>query len=174
MRDESNHTSEAAASRPRGPLSWLPKGALAILQEITRHLLKRPVVGIAAVARTEDGRLLLVRRADTGTWALPGGTLEWGERLSEAIPREVEEETGARWLRLGRVTGVYSRPDRDPRFHAVTVCVTAVVQGPARGPKNTLEIREARFFAPDEIPSELAMGMRDMIDDAAHDEVVLE
>ena len=62
-----------------------------------------------------------------GTWALPGGTLEWGEQLSRAIPREVEEETGARWLGLGRVTGVYSRPDRDPRFHAVTICVTAEV-----------------------------------------------
>ena len=148
------------------PLSWLPKGAFGILREITRHLLKRPVVGICAVARTADGRVLLVRRGDTGSWALPGGTLEWGEQLRPAIAREIEEETGATFESLGRVTGVYSRPDRDPRFHAVTVCVMATVREPIRGPKNLVEIREARLFAPDKVPDELGMGTRDMLDDA--------
>jgi len=76
------------------PLTRLPKGALGVLYEVSRHLLRRPVVGICAVPRTEDGRILLVRRTDTGTWALPGGTLEWGEQLSRALPREIEEETG--------------------------------------------------------------------------------
>jgi 8-oxo-dGTP diphosphatase len=144
----------------------LPRGALAILRELTRHLLRRPVVGICAVARTHDGRVLLIRRSDTGGWALPGGTLEWGERLSEAVPREIEEETGARWVRLERVSGIYSRPDRDPRFHAVTVCVVAEVAEPVRGPKNPLEIREARLFAPEAVPQDMSMGTRDMLDDA--------
>ena len=157
------------------PLSRLPKAIVGILHEITRHLLRRPVIGIAAVARNRDGHVLLVRRGDTGTWALPGGTLEWGETLSSALPREIEEETGARWLAVDRVTGVYSRPDRDPRFHAVTVCVIGTVEGPVRGPKNALEILEARLFAPEEIPATLAMGMRDMLDDALNGrQVVLE
>jgi 8-oxo-dGTP diphosphatase len=157
------------------PLARLPKGVLGILYEVARHVLRRPVVGIAAVARTEDGRILLVRRGDLGTWALPGGTLEWGETLSAALPREIEEETGARWIRLERVTGVYSRPDRDPRFHGVTVCVRGLVAEPVRGPKNPIEIAEARLFSPHELPPELAMGMRDMLDHALDDrEVVLE
>ena len=118
---------------------------------------------------------LLVRRGDTGTWALPGGTLEWGETLMAGLPRVIAEETGAKWLAFERVTGVYSRPDRDPRFHAVTICVVGRVAGPARGPKNKMEIREARFFAPDEVPQDLAMGQRDMLDDAlGGGEVVLE
>jgi 8-oxo-dGTP diphosphatase len=150
----------------RAPLSWLPKGAYAIVHEITRHLLRRPVVGVAAVARTSDGRILLVRRADTGTWALPGGTLEWGEELRAALPREIEEETGAQWVDFERVTGVYSRPDRDVRFHAVTVCVMIEVAEPVRGPKNPLEIREAKLFALEDVPAELANHMRDMLDDA--------
>lgn len=152
------------------PLGWLPQGAYAIVHEITRHLLKRPVVGVATVARTRDGRVLLVRRADTGTWALPGGTLEWGEELHKALPREIEEETGAQWVGHGRVTGVYSRPDRDLRFHAVTVVVTSEVAEPVRGPKNPLEIREAKLFEPDAIPDELAHGMRDMLDDALRED----
>lgn len=169
-------TAPAMADREGfAPLSRLPRGAVGILYEIARHLLRRPVVGIAAVARDERDHLLLVRRGDTGTWALPGGTLEWGETLTRALPREIAEETGADWLAFERVTGVYSRPDRDPRFHAVTVCVTGRVAGPARGPKNKVEIREARFFAPDEVPEELAMGMRDMLDAALDGrEVVLE
>src|SRR5262245_49079873 len=120
----------------------LPQHLSGILHEVTRHLLRRPVVGVCAVARTRDGRVLLVRRGDTGKWALPGGTLEWGETLSDALPREIEEEAGARVLRVGRVTGVYSRPDRDWRFHAVTVCVEADVGDEVHGPKNALEIRE--------------------------------
>lgn len=157
-------------------LAWLPKGAFGILKEILRHLLRRPVVGIAAVARSSDGRVLLVRRGDTGTWALPGGTLEWGEELRDALPRELAEETGATVLGIGEVTGIYSRPDRDPRFHAVTICVRAEVAEPLLGPKNRLEIREARFFEPDALPEQFAMGMRDMLDHGlgAETRVVLE
>jgi 8-oxo-dGTP diphosphatase len=162
-------------ARSFAPLTDLPAGVVGVMREILRHLLKRPIVGICAVARDERGRVLLVRRADTGTWALPGGTLEWGEELARALPREIEEETGATWVEMGRVTGIYSRPDRDPRFHAVTVCVTATVAEPVRGPKNPMEIREARLFELDEVPAGLAMGMRDMLDDAlAGGSVVLE
>src|ERR1043166_3419659 len=92
------------------------KGALTILKEAARHVLRHPVVGIAAAARTDDGRWLLIRRADTGTWALPGGTLEWGETLRIGLARELEEEAGVTSYELRRVVGVYSRPDRDPRF----------------------------------------------------------
>jgi len=156
---------------------WLPRHALGLVREVARHLLRRPVVGICAVARNAQGQILLVRRGDLGTWAMPGGTLEWGETLRAALTRELAEEAGARWLGPGRVTGVYSRPDRDPRFHAVTVCVLgAIADGLLAGPENRLEITEARLFAPSEIPHELALGMRDMLDDALADkgETVLE
>jgi len=105
------------------PLLRLPPAALGILREVGRHLLRRPVVGFALAARVPDGRWLLIRRADTGTWALVGGTLEWGETLREAIPRELMEEAGARVRSIGRLVGVFSHPDRDIRFHAVTVVV---------------------------------------------------
>jgi 8-oxo-dGTP diphosphatase len=153
-------------TRAFAPLAWLPAGLLGILREVTRHLLKRPVVGICAVARTRDGKVLLVRRGDTGTWALPGGTLEWGEVLRAALAREIAEETGAEVLGIGEVTGVYSRPDRDPRFHAVTICVAVLVAEPLGGPKNRVEIRDAQLFAPGALPAELAMGMRDMLNHA--------
>src|SRR5215510_10165917 len=100
------------------PLALLPKSVLALGKEVARHLLRRPVVAICAAAHTRDGRWLLIRRADTGTWALPGGTLEWGETLRSGIVRELEEEAGVTEVEIERVVGVFSRPDRDPRFHS--------------------------------------------------------
>jgi 8-oxo-dGTP diphosphatase len=141
-------------------------GASGIVREVARHLLRRPVVGSAAVARTPDQRILLIRRGDTGGWALPGGTLEWGETFEQSIRRELLEEAGVERVELGRLVGAYSRPDRDPRFHATTVVVEASIDPPAREPLNPLEITEVRLFEPTELPRELSHGMTLMLTDA--------
>ena len=159
------------------PMSRLgiPAGAFVLIKEVARHLLRRPVVGIAAAARTADGRWLLIRRADVGQWALPGGTLEWGETLRTSIVRELAEEAGVERCTVGRLVGVYSRPDRDPRMHGVTVVVECTNDAPTREPMNPLEIVEARLFRPSDLPATLAMGMRDMLDAAVRgDEPVVE
>ncbi|HEY1956805.1 MAG TPA: NUDIX domain-containing protein [Polyangiaceae bacterium] len=145
-------------------MKGIPRGAFVVVKEILRHVLRRPVVGIAVVARDEEGRFLLVRRADTGTWALPGGTLEWGERLRPCLVRELREETNAVPIGEPRLVGVYSEPSRDPRFHAVTVVAECRVSAPAPRPENPVEIHEARFFAEGDLPAEMAFGMHDMLD----------
>jgi 8-oxo-dGTP diphosphatase len=157
---------------PLGPLSLLPRSVLGLAREIGRHILRRPVVGLAVAAHTDDGRWLLIRRADTGTWALPGGTVEWGETLRSTFDRELEEEAGVTGAVFERVVGVYSRPDRDPRFHAVTVVVRARVTPPTTPPQNPLEIREARLFREDELPAPLAMQMDDLFAAARRDDPV--
>jgi len=144
----------------------IPRALFGLTKEVLRHLLRRPVVGVVAFARSTDGRILLIRRGDTGDWALPGGTLEWGETLRSALTREVAEETGARVQSLGRLIGVYSDPDRDHRFHAVTVVVDAEVSGAVEAPKNPLEILEVRYFTEAELPSNISYRMKEMLDDA--------
>jgi len=55
-----------------------------------------PLVGVGAVI-VKDGRVLLVQRGTEpalGRWSIPGGLIEVGEGLSEAVVREVREETG--------------------------------------------------------------------------------
>jgi 8-oxo-dGTP diphosphatase len=141
----------------------LVRGAFVLLKEAARHVLRRPVVGVAAAARTVDGRWLLVRRADTREWALPGGTLEWGETLRECLAREVLEEAGVERCDIGALVGVFSRPDRDPRFHGVTAVVRCEIDRPVRSPANPLEILEVRLFSEGELPPKLFMGMEDML-----------
>jgi ADP-ribose pyrophosphatase YjhB (NUDIX family) len=56
-----------------------------------------PVPCVGAVVHDRDGRLLLVRRGrppHAGLWSLPGGRVEAGETLAQAVVREVREETG--------------------------------------------------------------------------------
>ncbi len=146
-----------------GLFSRLPSGALTLVKEVARHVLRRPVVGVVVAAQAPDGRWLLIRRADTGRWALPGGTVEWGETLAETYPRELEEEAGVVCSTFERVVGVFSRPERDPRFHAITVVVRCQVEPPVKPPRNPLEILEARLFRDDELPDLSVMGMGEML-----------
>jgi len=141
----------------------IPRAAWVLIKDVARHVLRRPVVGICAAARTPDGRWLLIRRGDTGEWALPGGTVEWGETLRDTVVREVVEEAGVTRCTLGRLVGIYSRPDRDPRFHGITVVVECEVDEPSQPPVNPLEITEVRCFREDEIPATMAFGMQDML-----------
>ena len=67
--------------------------------------------------------VLIQRKYDPykGSWALPGGFVEWGETVESAVLREVKEETSLE-VELVALVGVYSDPDRDPRGHTVTIC----------------------------------------------------
>ena len=59
---------------------------------------------------SQSGKILLQKRADKGTWGLPGGALELGESALEALVREFYEETGVevRWKKLLNVYTKYS------------------------------------------------------------------
>jgi 8-oxo-dGTP pyrophosphatase MutT (NUDIX family) len=67
------------------------------------------VPSVFVVARWLGGRLLLVRRCDSGTWELPGGRVDIGETAVEAAVRETAEEAGVTVLVTGFV-GLFSDP----------------------------------------------------------------
>jgi mutator protein MutT len=76
-----------------------------------------PVVGVGGVA-VVDGRILMVRRGHgpaAGTWSVPGGRVEVGETLHEAVVREVVEETGIQVV-VERFLGFAERIADDHHF----------------------------------------------------------
>jgi 8-oxo-dGTP diphosphatase len=67
------------------------------------------VPSVFVAVRWIGGRLLLVRRCDSGTWELPGGRVDIGESAVDAAVRETAEETGIRVLVTG-FAGLFSDP----------------------------------------------------------------
>ncbi len=75
----------------------------------------------------DDFNFILIKRKNDpykGCWALPGGFVEYGESVETAAVREAKEETSID-VELKDLVNVYSKPDRDPRGHTITVAFTA-------------------------------------------------
>jgi ADP-ribose pyrophosphatase YjhB (NUDIX family) len=123
------------------------------VQTVLGIIFRHPVTGASVVPILPNGEIVLVRRQDNGKWALPGGMVDWGETIPTTIGRELAEETGLELIKIRRLVGVYSEPDRDPRLHSICILVEADVQGTLQ-PQDTLEIREVRAFSADALPME--------------------
>jgi 8-oxo-dGTP pyrophosphatase MutT (NUDIX family) len=65
--------------------------------------------GAGAFIRDDRGRVLLVRRADSGNWTLPGGMQDLGESITQTAVREVREETGLD-VEITGLIGIYTDP----------------------------------------------------------------
>ena len=109
---------------------------------------RRPLLGTTAIPILDDGSIVLVRRRDDGGWSLPGGLVDWGETVEQTLGRELREETGLTVIAIGRLVGVYSDRDRDPRMHSVCVAVEVRVSGTPQI-QDTLELSEIFAFPPD-------------------------
>lgn len=113
-----------------------------------------PFVGVGAII-VHEGRVVLIRRGQApllGEWSLPGGVLECGETLREAVAREAREETGLT-VEAGELLGVYERVTRDEaggvRYHYVLIDYLC---RPAGGElKAGTDAADVRWFAPEEL-----------------------
>ncbi|MCA1228650.1 NUDIX hydrolase [Saccharopolyspora sp. 6M] len=114
------------------------------MSEITGAHLTTDIVLIAH--HKHMPHVLLIRRGwdpFAGSWALPGGYVDQGERFAEAAARELREETGLHTANLTQV-GVFDDPDRDPRGRVVSVAFGALldhVPAPVAGD----DARDARW-----------------------------
>lgn len=132
--------------------------------------------GCAAIVwDSQRTKILLTRRSDNGRWCLPGGGLESGESASEAVEREVFEETGLR-VRAERLIGVYTSPDivieyaDGNRFQLVAMSFEAEIIGGE--PALSEETTEIGFFTPQEIEAmDLVEHHRQRIADAIANQV---
>ena len=145
-----------------------PEGGIRIEQDVERALGVRP--SVSALIFDRRGRLLLQQRSDGGQWGLPGGSVEIGESVTEAVIREVREETGLT-VSVRRLVGVYSEPRlqvvRYPSghvWHYVNVCFECAARS---GELTTCdETLALQYFAPGRLPATLLPNHRIRIRDA--------
>jgi len=112
----------------------------------------------------EDGKVLLIKRKRDpfkGRWALPGGFVNYNEKVEDAVVREVKEETNLE-TEIDYLFGVYSDPDRDPRGHTVSIVYVLKRRGGTLRGGDDAE--DARFFPLDELP-ELAFDHGKILSD---------
>ena len=109
------------------------------------------------------GIVLVERANEPRGFALPGGFVDEGEAVEDAAVREMREETSLD-VRLTGLLGVYSRPDRDPRRHTLSV----VYVGEARDAEALCagdDARAAAFYALDALPSPIVFDHAEIIED---------
>ncbi len=112
-----------------------------------------------------EGKIVLIKRMNEpykGYYALPGGIVEYGERVEDAVLREVEEETGIEG-EIYKLVGVYSDPGRDPRGHFVSICFVVLPKGGEL--RAGSDAKEVALFPLDSLPK-LAFDHEKMIKDA--------
>lgn len=116
-------------------------------------------VSVAAAIVADDGRVLAIQRRDNGAWEPPGGVLELGETIEAGLRREVHEETGLH-VEPERLTGVYKNMTRGIVALVFRCRVTAGAL------HTTDETKDARWLAPEEIPTLMTTAYAVRLQDA--------
>ncbi|MEI7645058.1 MAG: NUDIX domain-containing protein [Chloroflexales bacterium] len=125
------------------------------LRDRLRHMINPTTLGVRAVV-TRNDRLLMVRHRSGATpWSLPGGGVSRGENLAAAALREVREEGGCA-AQVEHLLGMYCQCDQGlNNYIAVFVCAATE---DTRPPVGDLEIVDAHFFLPQDLPATTEAG----------------
>lgn len=116
----------------------------------------RMVPAVTAVVRDRVGDILLQKRVDNQLWALPGGVIDIGETVAQAVLREVKEETGLD-VEITRLVGIYSDPHHVIEYsdgevrQQFSICFETAIRGGRLA--SSSESTEVRFFSINELDS---------------------
>lgn len=114
-----------------------------------RQQFKNPATTVDIIIEMDGGMVLIKRKNEPfkNKWALPGGFVEYGEQVEEAAIREAEEETGLK-IKLKKLLGVYSAPDRDPRGHTIScIFVAEKIGGSPLASTDAKEVKIVKYPA---------------------------
>src|SRR2546428_12862505 len=101
----------------------IPKtGYYAYRHSSSQNLKPVPVVAVDSIVKSRRGVVLVKRKFDPfkGYWSLPGGFVNYGEKVEDAVIRETREETGLK-VRVKKMVGIFDIVKRDPRWHVISI-----------------------------------------------------
>lgn len=104
------------------------KGVIGYLEYIIYKLENGPFTTVDAIIEIDSGIVIIERSNPPFGYALPGGFVDYGESLEQAVKREAKEETGLDITDLKQFH-TYSDPTRDPRFHTIGTVFIAKAKG---------------------------------------------
>ncbi|TFF20854.1 NUDIX domain-containing protein [Jiella endophytica] len=130
------------------------------------HLLSRPMtLGVRGAAFDGEGRIFLVRHTYLPGWYMPGGGVDPGETIEEALHRECAEEGNLRLAAPPELFAVYYNRAASKHDHVVFYRCDGVTQTEPKRPDR--EIAESGFFAPDDLPQGITDATRRRIEELA-------
>ena len=115
-------------------------------------------LGVRAVVLDGDGRVFLVQHSYIAGWHLPGGGVEFGETVGEALARELMEEGNIECTGTPELRGIYFNQHASRRDHVALFVVRDFRQTTAPVPNH--EIVAHGFFSPDALPPDTGAGTR--------------
>lgn len=117
-------------------------------------------IGVGAVVFRGDDILVIKRGKPPfeGQWSIPGGALEYGERLADAVTREVREETGLEIEILG-LLDVFEALPAESGLSAHTLLIDYVAEWVSGAPVAGDDADEAEFVSAEEAMSRLSWDM---------------
>ncbi|MFN3622872.1 MAG: NUDIX domain-containing protein [Hyphomicrobium sp.] len=113
-------------------------------------------LGAQAALIDPQNRVLLIRHTYRPGWHFPGGGVEHGETVEEALVREIEEEAGVALTAPAELFGIYSNAAVFPNDHVALFVARSWQQ--LRVPEPNHEIAEHALFAPSEVPADISPG----------------
>jgi len=122
------------------------------------RLTRGMTLGVRGLVIDPDGRILLIEHTYVSGWHLPGGGVEPGETLLDALARELKEECNVELLATPQLHGVFFNSRISRRDHVVLFVITEFLQ-PAP-PRPNREIKAHGFFATDELPGATSAATR--------------
>jgi len=133
------------------------------LEHMEKKISQGPFLTVDGIIEYEGGIVMIERENPPLGWALPGGFVDYGESVEGAVVREVKEETHLDFIDIKQFQ-TYSQPDRDPRFHTVSV----VFCGKGRGRLQAdTDAKGVGVFPLGGLPKEIAFDHRKIIEDYA-------
>ncbi len=128
-------------------------------RELERY--KNPIPTVDIIIEVDEGIVLIERKNPPYGWAIPGGFVDYGESVENAAMREAKEETSLD-VKLIHLLGVYSRSDRDPRFHTISTVFIASADGV---PVARDDAKSVGVFNKDSLPDRLAFDHKTILKD---------
>lgn len=137
------------------------KNVIKYLEYINKKISSGPFLTVDGIIEYDRGIVMIERTNPPLGWALPGGFVDYGESVEEAVAREIKEETSLDFIDYKQFK-IYSKGDRDPRFHTASVVFTGKGEGTIKADSDAMA---AGIFKLDSLPEKIAFDHREIIED---------